>query len=86
MYNPYLPHTWAEPERAVPPPPPPGPPPGGEGPLEGLLGRLPGGILDKLRDLDTGDILLILLILYLFWEDREDHLELIIMLGLMLIL
>lgn len=93
MYNPYLPHTWAEPQRAAPPPPPPpppqdhpGPPPHGDGLLDSLLERLPGGILDKVKDLDTGDLILILIVVLLFLEDKDDHLELIIMLGLMLIL
>ena len=99
MYNPYLPSSW---EESPPPPPPPGPPPPPppspprEGPegllgklpgeLASLLGKLPGGLTDRLRELDTGDILLILIILYLYREDREDNLELIITLGLLLIL
>ena len=40
----------------------------------------------KLDELDTGDVLLLLILLFLFLDDREDNLELLITLGLMLIL
>ncbi len=40
----------------------------------------------KLEDIDTGDVLLLLILLFLFLDDREDNLELLITLGLMLIL
>ena len=56
--------------------------------LSGLLGKngLLSGILEKLKldDLDTGDLLL-LLILFLLFRDGEDD-ELLIALGLLLIL
>lgn len=68
-------------EPATPPPPPHNPPPKGEGKtgfLSGLLRKL------KLEDIDTGDLLL-LLILFLLFKDGEDE-ELLIALGLMLIL
>ena len=57
-------------------------------PLGGLFGRdsLFSGILDKfkLSELDTGDLLL-LVILFLLFRDGEDE-ELLIALGLLLIL
>ena len=58
-----------------------------------LLGELTGGITQligsigkqfSLSQLDTGDILLVLIILFLFLEG--DNLELVITLGLMLLL
>ena len=58
-----------------------------------LLGEMGGGITQVLRsvfkhfsleNLDTGDILLVLIILFLFLEG--DNLELVITLGLMLLL
>ena len=52
----------------------------GKGGLSALLKGL------KLEDLDTGDVLLLLILLFLFLDDREDNLELLITLGLMLIL
>ena len=75
MYNPYLPSSW-EPVES---------PPGASPPSEkkGLSGLLRGL---KLEELDTGDILLLLILLFLFLDDREDNLELLITLGLMLIL
>ena len=61
---------------------------GQSSPLAGLLGKggLLSGILDKLKlsDIDTGDLLL-LLILFLLFRDGEDD-ELLIALGLLLIL
>lgn len=77
MYNPYLPHSWAGPETAPLPPPP------KAAEKKGLAKLLSG--LD-LEELDTGDVLLLLILLFLFLEDREDNLELLITLGLMLIL
>lgn len=81
-----------------PPSPPPG---GGGGRLGGLLGRLfPGergegnrvsqalsALLKNagLQELDTGDLLLALIVLFLILEDGDD-LELLIALGLMLAL
>ena len=58
-----------------------------------LLGELAGGLQDtlgqvfkdfSLKNLDSGDILLLLIILFLFTKD--DHLDLIIALGLMFLL
>ncbi len=69
------------------PPPPPqgggpgGPPPGGgqrRGFLSGILGRL------KLDELDTSDLILLLLIFLLFREGEDE--ELLIALGLLFIL
>ena len=51
------------------------------GSLSGLLGRL--GKQNLLSRFDTGDILLVLIILFLFIEG--DNLELVITLGLMLL-
>ena len=39
-----------------------------------------------MEEIDTGDVLLLLILLFLFLDDREDNLELLITLGLMLIL
>ena len=78
MYNPYLPQSRQD-YRETPPPSAPqeaAPPEKGKG----LLGLL------KLEELDTGDVLLLLILLFLFLDDREDNLELLITLGLMLIL
>ena len=76
MYNPYLPQNWAESE-GIPPPT--------EAAAEkkGLAGLLKGL---NLEELDTGDVLLLLILLFLFLDDRENNLELLITLGLMLIL
>ena len=79
MYNPYLPHPWQE-ERRPPPPADREAAQGGEKGLGGLLKAL------KLEELDTGDVLLLLILLFLFLDDREENLELLITLGLMLIL
>ena len=76
MYNPYLPLS-----RELPDPlPPPEPAPLKPGGLGGLLKGL------KLEDLDTGDVLLLLILLVLFLDGSEDNLELVITLGLMLLL
>lgn len=79
MYNPYLAQDWSD--RM-------GPPPSSEkaapaGKKSGLGGLLKGL---KLEELDTGDVLLLLILLFLFLDDREENLELLITLGLMLIL
>lgn len=81
MYNPYLSQSWEErmgharPHRAKAPPPS-----REKAGLGGLLKAL------KLEELDTGDVLLLLILLFLFLDDREENLELLITLGLMLIL
>ena len=75
MYNPYLPQSWAGPEV-----PPPTETTAGKKGLAGLLKGL------NLEELDTGDVLLLLILLFLFLDDRENNLELLITLGLMLIL
>lgn len=64
--------------------PPPPPPQKGAGPLEGITGWL-GGLLKNvhLEGLDSGDILLVLILLFLFLES-DDNLELVITLGLLL--
>lgn len=56
------------------------------GEVAGGIGQLLGGVLKhfSLEQLDTGDILLVLIILFLFLEG--DNLELVITLGLMLLL
>ena len=86
------------PVQETPPPPPPPPPPGGgpdHGPGPGTYRNPPppsggkgflSGILEKLnlKDLDTGDLLL-LFILFLLLREGEDE-ELLIALGLLLIL
>lgn len=86
----------SEPETPSSPPPepqraggkthrPPTPPQKGAGPLEGITGRL-GGLLKgfHLEELDSGDILLVLILLFLFLES-DDNLELVITLGLLLL-
>ena len=98
MYNRYIRHDDGRYERVTipdeepsfggpppgdtygPPPPPPPPPPGGgrKGFLSGILDRL------NLNDLDTGDLIL-LLIIFLLYKDGGDE-ELLIALGLLLIL
>ena len=79
MYNPYLRQSWED-REGLSAAPPPSPPTGEKKGLEGLWRAL------KLEDLDTGDVLLLLILLFLFLDDREDNLELLITLGLMLIL
>lgn len=79
MYNPYLSQNWddrmgrSQPEAKT-------PPAKEKTGLGGLLKSL------KLEDLDTGDVLLLLILLFLFLDDREENLELLITLGLMLLL
>ena len=81
MYNPYLKQSWEDREGLSPAGGGPAAAPNAE--KKGL-----GGLLKalKLEDLDTGDVLLLLILLFLFLDDREDNLELLITLGLMLIL
>lgn len=81
MYNPYLSQDWADHMGPSRPHNSKTPPPGRE--KAGLGGLLKGL---KLEELDTGDVLLLLILLFLFLDDREDNLELLITLGLMLIL
>lgn len=83
MYNPYLPQNYdieeTENNSAL----------SKQAPItkssskNGLLQILKGL---KLEEIDTGDVLLLLILLFLFLDDREDNLELLITLGLMLIL
>ena len=80
MYNPYLSQSWAERTASPAPPPPSKETPAEKKGLGGLLKSL------KLEELDTGDVLLLLILLFLFLDDREDNLELLITLGLMLLL
>lgn len=65
-------------------PPPPSSTKGGT-PLEGIVGKL-GGLLKHfhLENLDNGDILLILILVFLFLES-DDNLELVITLVLLLL-
>ena len=82
-----------EPHRGPPPPeppfnPPPLPPPAPPTPPPPPpdASRFLGKLLERLRlqDVDTGDILLLLILFCLFEEDADD--ELLIALGLLLIL
>ena len=69
-----------------PPPPPPPPPSGGNGcRSDGLTGFL-RHILDQLHldHVDTGDLILLVLLFFLFREDADE--ELLVALGLLLIL
>lgn len=79
MYNPYLSQSWAD-RMGRPRPSEKTPPAGEKAGLGGLWKSL------KLEELDTGDVLLLLILLFLFLDDREENLELLITLGLMLIL
>ena len=75
-------------ERATPPPPPPPPPPAPPSPpppplpdvhmLDQLLERL------HLKGVDTGDLLLLLILFLLFRQEADE--EVLIALGLLLIL
>lgn len=64
---------------------PPSPPTKGANPLDGIIGGL-SGLLKNLhiQKLDSGDLLLVLILLFLFLE-RDDNLELVITLGLLLL-
>ncbi|MDD5937582.1 MAG: hypothetical protein PUC36_01005 [Clostridiales bacterium] len=75
MYNPYLHHQEPRDEETAPSPP--------EAEKKGLSGLLKSL---RLEELDTGDVLLLLILLFLFLDDRENNLELLMTLGLMLIL
>lgn len=91
------PHHGAPPPGGPPPGgPPPGPPPHGPGcppngppsaerPQDSLTGFL-RRLLDQLRldHVDTGDLLLLALLFFLFREDADE--ELLVALGLLLIL
>lgn len=79
MYNPYLPQSRQFPEAG----PPPEPAEAAQKEKKGLSALLAGL---KLEELDTGDVLLLLILLFLFLDNREDNLELLITLGLMLLL
>lgn len=72
-------------EARRPPPPPPPPPPGPGRTPDGLTGFL-RHILDQLHldHVDTGDLLLLGLLFFLFREDADE--ELLVALGLLLIL
>ena len=98
MYNRYIPggETYQRIPEEEPPHHPPGghrppedahrpPPPPKEGALGALTGKL-GGLLKGFRreKLDSGDILLVLILLFLFLES-DDNLELVITLGLLLL-
>lgn len=79
MYNPYLSQSWDD-RMDRPRPEAKNPPAKEKTGLGGLLKAL------KLEELDTGDVLLLLILLFLFLDDREENLELLITLGLMLLL
>ena len=95
-----IPHHQTAPRQENDSPFSPPPRMGGTGRLSGLLGRLfqgesgDGGKVSQalsallknagLAELDTGDILLALIVLFLILEDGDD-LELLIALGLMLV-
>lgn len=66
----------------MPPPPPRDPPPPGRAPEMDLLNRLLARL--HLGDLDSGDLLTLLLLFLLFREGADE--ELLISLGLLLIL
>lgn len=97
MYNRYIPKNAQyeqirEPDRNSGPfhPPkntqrPPPPPSKGANPLDGIVGGLSGLLKNfHLEKLDSGDILLVLILIFLFLE-RDDNLELVITLGLLLV-
>lgn len=89
MYNRYIPdqapyeETEQAKQRKKSPPPP--QPPGGFFSPEGLTGRL-GGLLKQLnlKKTDSGDLLILLILLFLFLES-DDNLDLVITLGLLLL-
>lgn len=72
-----------QPPHREPPPPPPSPPGGRT--IDGLTGFL-RHLLDQLHldRVDTGDLLLLVILFFLFKEDADE--ELLVALGLMLIL
>ncbi len=87
MYNRYIPKTTTYEQvdhshsKTNSPPPP--PPQKGAFSLDGITGRL-GGLLKGFtpKELDSGDLLLVLILLFLFLES-DDNLELVITLGLL---
>ena len=81
MYNPYLSQSWEDRMGPSQPLRTKAPPPSRE--KAGLGGLLKGLTFEEL---DTGDVLLLLILLFLFLDDREENLELLITLGLLLIL
>ena len=81
MYNPYLSQSWEDRMGPSQPLRTKAPPPSRE--KAGLGGLLKGLTFEEQ---DTGDVLLMLILLFLFLDDREENLELLITLGLMLIL
>lgn len=81
MYNRYLQSDHGD-YRPIPPPPPPG---AGEPPLReerDLLHRLLGRL--KIGDLDTGDLLLLALLVLLFYEGGDEELLLALALAFLL--
>lgn len=81
------PEPQQQPQPEQPPhrePPPPPPPPGGRT-IDGLTGFL-RHLLDQLHldRVDTGDLLLLVILFFLFKEDADE--ELLVALGLLLIL
>lgn len=95
MYNRYIPQ--GEPFQPMEPPPQSGPRASGPSLFQSLFGQDGeknaglSGILKalKLDRFDKGDILLILLLLYLAWNGKEgdgENKELLIILGLVLLL
>ncbi len=95
MYNRYIPNNaqyqpihegqrnpFRPPKNTQRPPPPPRK---GANPLDGLAGGL-GGLLNRfhLERLDSGDLLLVLILIFLLLE-RDDNTELVIALGLLLL-
>lgn len=97
MYNRYIPNNVQYERIHEAPPNPrafhsrqkaqhPPPPPTKEGsPLNGIIDGLSGLLKNfHLEKLDSGDILLVLILLFLFLE-RDDNLELVITLGLLLV-
>lgn len=82
------PEPKQQPQREQPPhrePPPPTPPPPGGRTIDGLTGFL-RHLLDQLHldRVDTGDLLLLVILFFLFKEDADE--ELLVALGLLLIL
>lgn len=76
------PHSAPPPPPGPDMPPPPPPPPPGRAPEMDLLNRLLARL--HLGDLDSGDLLTLLLLFLLFREGADE--ELLIALGLLLIL
>ena len=89
MYNRYIPeqtpYTNVEPSAGKTKSPPPPQSSGRIFSLEGLTGRL-GGLFKQFnsKKADTGDLLILLIVLFLFLEG-DDNLELIIALALLLV-